>query len=337
MKKNFFFVLAVAALFFPLSVFGEGKISGMVFGDFFWNAKNNNNATEAETGFWIRRGYFTYDHTFNEDFSGRFRLEVTSSDLTRASATMNPFVKEANLTWKPASHAIQGGMIPTPTWVEIVEGHWGYRSVEKTPVDLHRFGSAVDLGVAIKGSFNEERLGYHLMVGNGAGTRSETNGEKKFYGSFHFKPLKELIVQVYGDIEPGNQNNDHYTLFGFSGYTKENWRVGLLFISRIEQLVGGNHRFIEILSGHGAFKVVEKIWGFARVDRMFDPSPTGNQIDYIPFNTTADSTFIVAGVDYEPIKDVHLIPNMETIIYDPVGGVRPGTDLVPRLSFYWKF
>lgn len=337
--KKIFLILFCSSLLSPLSVLAEGKISGMVFGDFFWNAKNSNNALEGNTGFWIRRGYLTYDHTFDEDFSGRFRLEINSPDLTQASSNTTPYVKEANLQWKPNAHALQIGMVTTPTWVGIVEDHWGYRSVERTPLDLQRFGTAVDLGLGTKGTFGEEeRYGYHLVVGNGSGTRSEANttADKKFYGAFFVKPVKALVLQTYADVEVGDGNGDRYTFYGFSGYTKENWRTGLLFAYRVQRIAGPDQKF-EILSGYGALKIADKFWTFARADHLFDPNPDGNNIQYLPLNTTADPTLILAGLDYEPVKDIHLIPNIESVVYETVNGVRPGSELITKMTFYWKF
>lgn len=339
MKKYLLSLVACSALFLSPKVFAEGKISGLVFGDFFWkNLSSINRANEGDTGFWIRRGYLTYDHTFDEKWSSRFRLEINSPDLTATTANMTPYVKEASLTWKPTSHSIQIGMIPTPTWVGLVEDHWGYRSVEKTPLDLQRFGSAVDLGIAVKGTFGEgDRYGYHVMGGNGSATRSETNGDKKFFAAFFAKPIADLVFQIYGDAESGSNFDDRYTLYTFTGYSKENWRAGLFFAERIQQRRAAVNQYFEILSGYGAFKIVEKWWGFLRADRLFDASPNGNQIEYLPFNRSSEPTLLLAGLDYEVHKDIHLMPNVEAIIYDPVTGRRPGTDLMSKLTFFWKF
>lgn len=337
MKRISSWGLFLILAFAPALAFAEGKISGMVFGDLFWNAKNHSDPLEDKFGFWIRRGYFTYDQPFNDDFSSRFRLEVNSPDLTKTSANMTPYLKEASLQWKPTHHAVQVGLIPTPAWLLLTEPHWGYRSVERTPLDLQRLGNAVDLGVAVLGSFDEaEKFGYHLMFGNGSGINSETNNGKKVYGAFHVKPIQDLVLQIYGDLEPGGSGADRYTLQGFGGYKKENWRTGLTYIHRISHLNGADTT-LKILSGYGTMKIVEKWWSFVRVDRQFDPNPDGNNIAYLPFDNTARSTFAVAGADFEPTKNIHLIPNTEAIFYDKVNGTRPGTDLVPRFTFFWVF
>ncbi len=71
---------------------------------------------------------------------------------------------------------------------------------------------------------------------------------------------------------------------------------------------------------------------------MLDPNPSGAGIAYIPFDDTAKSNFIVAGLDFSPHKDVHIIPNVELVIYgEPDTGETPDPDVIPRLTFYYKF
>ena len=322
-----------------------GKISGAVFGDFAWFARyhsvtGSTTDWENKTALWVRRAYFTYDHTFDEHFSARFRLEAVSGDFDDNGGVADvarPFVKEASLKWKPNNHTLSIGMIVTPTWVGLVEDNWGYRSVEKTPLDLQGFGSAVDLGVRADGSFMDEKLSYVAMIGNGSGTRSEVNSDKKFYGAVTVKPIKGLAIQAYGDYETGAGHTDRSNIQGFVGYTREGWRLGTLFNYRLVQQAAGGYQKIKLVSGHGAFRIVKRLWAFGRADYLFDPNTGGNTIQYLPFENTAKATFAVAGLDFEAHKNIHLMPNVETIFYSKVAGVRPRTDIVPRLTFSWNF
>jgi hypothetical protein len=69
---------------------------------------------------------------------------------------------------------------------------------------------------------------------------------------------------------------------------------------------------------------------------MFQPNPNGHKIDYLPFDPTAKSTLIILGVDFHPIKKVKIIPNIEIVLYDTNDeGVKPGSDVIPRLSFFY--
>src|SRR6185503_4120575 len=42
------------------------KISGLMFGDYFWVATDHRDAIEDQNGFWFRRIYLTYDQKFSE-------------------------------------------------------------------------------------------------------------------------------------------------------------------------------------------------------------------------------------------------------------------------------
>ena len=86
-----------------------------------------------------------------------------------------------------------------------------------------------------------------------------------------------------------------------------------------------------------AAKLGKKTWGFARVDRRFDPNPDGEKISYLPFSSGAKSTLILAGLDFELDENVNLIPNIELVIYDVDSGDAPDSDVIPRLTFYYRW
>ena len=85
----------------PPSPYPAGKFSGLdVRGLLRYDmapgpiSATNTNNVQGQQGFWIRRVYFTYDLTFSEKFTTRFRLEANSNgqftspgNLTRSSRT----------------------------------------------------------------------------------------------------------------------------------------------------------------------------------------------------------------------------------------------------------
>ena len=81
-----------------------------------------------------------------------------------------------------------------------------------------------------------------------------------------------------------------------------------------------------------------------RFDRYFDPNPDGAEISYLPFDPTAASNLFIAGLDFSPSKDVHIIPNVEIVVYDEpdsgiryAAGIKPGSDVMPRITLYYRF
>jgi len=318
----------------------NGKISGYMFGDYYYVASNHNEDLQDANGFWFRRIYLTYDQGLSEDFAIRFRIEMNSAGDFTSKTKLEPFVKDAYLKWKHHRHSIIFGISPTPTW-NVVEKVWGYRSVEKTPLDLQKFGSSRDFGLAVKGSLDsEKRVNYHFMIANGNSTSSENNAGKKLLFSLSGKINKNILVEGYADFEERPGTSNRYTVQGFAAYQRDNFRMGMQFAHQNRQVSEGMEDLkLQIGSVFAAAKLTKKAWGFARMDRVFDPNSEGVKIAYIPFDSTAKSTFLVAGLDFRPIDNVHLIPNVEAVLYNENGtGIRPGNDVVPRLTFYyvWK-
>lgn len=316
----------------------EGKITGYMFGDYWYMASNHNKALEDQNGFWFRRIYLTYDQGLSEDFDIRFRIEMNSAGDFTSKTNLEPFMKDAYLKWKHHRHSIIFGISPTPTW-EVIESAWGYRSVEKTPLDLQKFGSSRDFGLAFKGSLDEEKkVRYHLMFANGSGTSSENNPGKKVLFSLSAKLYKNVVVEGYADFEARPGSTDRYTLQGFVAYQQENVRFGVQLAHQKRQVgAGAKDLKLQIASVFTAVRLSGKAWGFARFDRTFDANPDGPKISYIPFEATTKSNFVVAGLDITPISTVHIIPNVEAVVYDKVAGVRPTTDVIPRITFYYKW
>jgi len=332
------------------STYGEeGKISGLLFGDFYYVASHHDTTLttlEGQNGFWARRLYFTYDNDFEENFTARFRIEMNSPDFRKTSDEMKPFVKDAYLAWNPAKanrHTILFGLSSTPTW-DLIENLWGYRPVEKTPQDLQKIASSRDIGVAFKGNFDEEKkIGYHLLVGNGAGTKSETNKEKKIYLALDAKPTKGLVFQVYGDIEGGKtENTNIFTLQGFAYLGGDPGRVGVSFTQKTLQLgvdtAGADlDTSFVLLSGFGVKKLSDKVSLYARGDLMLNGNVKTTSIDYLPMDPTLKNTVVILGLAYKAGENVQILPNVEVVSYSVDVGEAPNADVVPRLTVSYKF
>ncbi len=318
---------------------GDGKLSGYMFGDYYYVAKNHDPEVEDKNGFWFRRIYFTYDNKLSEEWSVRFRMEMNSPGDFTTSTSLDPFLKDGYVKWSRSGHAVILGLSSTPTWGH-VESVWGYRSVEKTAVDLYKFGSSRDFGLAAKGKFGVQKKGfYHAMVGNGSSTRSETNSGKKLALAVGYELAPGLTFEAYGDFEERPGRSNRYTGQGFLGYKTETWRAGGQFVHQTRQKSVGEDE-LEIVSAFGAIKLGPRVWGFARVDRALDALPGASGISYLPISEASEFTFFLLGVDVAPHEQVHLMPNVEIVTYDDPGAgiATPDTDVIPRVSFFytWK-
>ncbi|MEE8368748.1 MAG: hypothetical protein V3S30_10575 [Thermoanaerobaculia bacterium] len=314
------------------------KLSGYMFGDAYWMGQNHDQELEGANGFWFRRIYLTFDYTISDKLSARLRFEGASPGDFESSDTTEPFAKDAYIRWKSGDRSLYLGISSTPTW-GIVEKEWGYRAVEKTPLDLQKLGSSRDFGVALKGKFGSGgNFGYHAMFGNGSSTKGETNEEKKAMLSVWFNPSDGWMFEVYGDVDARPGEADRTTLQAFAAYRADWGRVGLQAAQQNRETASASDLDLNIASIFGVYAVNEKVNVLGRIDRMFDANPDGAKISYLPFDPTAESTLALVGVDYKVHKQFSLIPNLEYIFYDGVAGAPdPDNDLMVRLTFYFKF
>ncbi|APF19294.1 hypothetical protein Calab_3602 [Caldithrix abyssi DSM 13497] len=337
MKKLYFILLLISTLLFAQNN-KSGKISGLMFGDYYYEVSNNNSNLKDRNGFWIRRIYLKYQKDITENFSSCVLFEMNTPDgLNQVSNKLTPFVKAAYLSWNRGNHQALLGISLTPAYGAVLK-MWGYRSIEKTPLDLHKFVHTVDFGLAIKGNLDKRgKFTYHLMIANGSGNVGDMNKGKKVMLSLGIKPVKNLLIDLYGDWDNNPGKTDWYTFRGFMAYKTEQFRVGLLYTHQVRELIGAKDLKLDMGSVFAVAKVMKKTNAIMRIDRCFDPDPAGNTIAYIPFDPTARSTLIISGIDYAFDSDVHLMPNLETVLYDKTNGVTPDEDIIPRLTFLCKF
>jgi hypothetical protein len=274
-------VLTLAATAVPAFA-GEGKFSALLFGDAYWMAANHDSTLEDMNGLWIRRFYLTYDQKFDDVWSGAPAPRGRAARGLHDDDHLPAFMKDAWLKWQHTTHSALIGIQPAPT-VQIYEDVWGYRSIEKVPVELQGFGASRDAGLGLQGDFGEaKRVGYHLVVGNGASVGSETNTRKKAMGSIHFRPAAHLVLEGYADYDDRVNAADRITYYGFAGWQADHLRAGVQFAKQERREVGEDVD-LRIISGFVTGALRDNLWLFGRVDRNMDPNPQGGTIAYLPF------------------------------------------------------
>ena len=313
------------------------KISGYAFGDFYWAAAGHEESLKDLNGFWFRRIYLNFDKAMAEQFDMRVRFEMNSAGDFTSDARLNPFAKDVYLRWKfTDQHQTYLGLSSTPTW-NVVEDFWSYRSVEKTVLDFQRMGASKDLGVAFRGSLgSEQKVRYHFMVGNGSSTRGETNKGKGTLASLGYYPNDSLILEFYSDYDQRPLQAERNTYQAFLGYKRDWGRLGIQYAHQRRK--GDSKVNLDVLSFFGFVDVSPRVSLIGRYDRMFDPNPEGARIPYLPFDPTAKFHFFLAGIDWKVTEEFSLIPNLEVVRYDKrEDGTRPATDVMPRVTFFYRF
>jgi hypothetical protein len=329
----------------------RGRVSGYVFGDYYYNVSGNpvHHYSAAGTdsdkvnidnsigqqigkdlnGFQIRRIYFQLDNDLSAKYSSRFRLEADSKSLT-SDGKIGVNVKAAYLQVKSLYRRgdLLVGMLTTPIW-ENSEEFWQYRPIEKTVADFRGLGGSADLGAELKGFFDaDRRFGYVAMVGNGIGQKPEDNRHKKFYVGLPVR-IRDLRVEAYADYEDVIAGQDRVTFKGFAGYEFRKAAVGVEVVDRVNHRPAGNQE----PAGFSAFvraTPTPTLAAFGRFDLWKPDRRAANRVD---------SQLWIAGLDWQPFRDVHLMPNIEAMRFDAKGTATAPThdELQARLTFYYRF
>jgi hypothetical protein len=339
MKKNkTIFILTVLLLLVSASLLkGEGKFSGLMFGDYYYAFKNHDATVKDNNGFWFRRIYFTYDNTLTDKIAMRFRLEMNSPGDFKTSTTLIPFVKDAYLSTKIGKHTLMLGLISTPLY-DNLDDYWGYRPMEKTPIDLFKFGNSREVGLGLKGALDaKSKLTYTVIFGNGAGLKSETDRGKAVYGRLNFQPIPSLFFELYADYTDMGNDSSVNILQAFAGVKGKWGKSGFNFgVRNAKQAnISTDMKFVSVF---GVFKLCPKMEFVARYDRLLDPNPNGSKIDYIPMANNAKANVLLAGLGWSLTENVKIIPNIKYVFYDkPESGDKPSADFYTYLTLYFKF
>ncbi|HEY0299296.1 MAG TPA: hypothetical protein VGB84_08765 [Arachidicoccus sp.] len=245
-----------------------------------------------------------------------------------------------------------------------------------------------------------KNYGYNLLVANGTSAKPEGDSYKWFYGDIWGKFFNQkLVADVYGDYERMNWTNTwHHSRQMWKGYLAYNTApltIGVEgFLNNLKQdvfatkVAGGVDTLNNVSKGISAYIhgdiVKNKLRFFVRYDH-YNPinkvdnnkynkyvQNTGNYNDdsYVlgsdgkTLTKTGDQTytqnFVSAGLDFSPIKNVHIEPNVwyehySSQLSDDLSGAliakatgatnnssllskaKGDYDLVYRLTFYFTF
>ncbi|MBN2102953.1 hypothetical protein JW835_02830 [bacterium] len=343
------------------------KIKGVFYGDYYYNAQNHDVAQKDLNAFSIRRVYFTFENNLTKDIKTRFRLESSHGDFGE-KAKINPFVKHAYLEWSNLipNHKLYLGIAETNAFKN-AENLWGYRSVEKTIMDLNKISSSADMGIAMKGDLSES-VHHWLTVMNGPGYGSaEKDRFKKVGYAFWLTPAEGLILEGYADYEKQDPNSDnylvkdlfvskgYYTMKGLAGLSGMSYSIGLEIFQQtrlksglnnpsvVDSVISGTKADV-VKSGFSAFgswmTPIPKLILFARYD-WFDANTSDHvatEFDKDVLTVTNgkdnETSLIIAGLDFIPAGNLHVMPNVMIRSYTKEG---KDSDMTIRLTLYYKY
>ena len=363
--KNCFLLIVIFFISFNLTfaqeVTNKGRISGYMFGDYFYNATRDTGITSLANvanggkkdlnGFQLRRVYFAYDYDISESFSTRIRLEADQISNT-STGKIGLFVKDAYLQWKDIFKGsdLFFGISPTPTY-KVTESIWENRFLEKTIMDLRGIVPSRDLAVALKGKIDSEGMfKYWLMIGDGTGNKPETDKYKRFYGHLQFTPIKQLTATLYADLKarpniddptsttnpPETVANNDLTYALFLGYKeKDTYSFGAeAFLTQRQNGMVTNGELAN-KSGMGL-----SVFGTYYFSKML--SFAGRFDNYNP-NTDSDvkgdsRNWFIFSLNYKPDEKVTISPNVVIETYESIPNGRSiDASVTPRITFFYSF
>ena len=346
-RNRFLLFLLFTGLAFAQETTSPVKISGSIFNDFFYNINSVDSTQKDMNGFTVRRIFFTTDYTLSNDFDARLRFEGNQSQgsLT-AGGRLTMMVKDAYIKWKnifKGSELIMG-LSPTPS-LDLFQA-WGYRSLEKSTVDLYNVVPFRDIGIDLKGKLTEDgRYNYWIKIGNNSNNAPETNKYKRYYASVQMIPVSGLELGFYGDYASKPDRID----LSDKQSKSNNQFIWALFVTHINKDVNAFGANMFVINTQNNFSssslsplqnqsgVCYSVWGWTAINEKFR---LVGRLDRFTINTALNEstlTFAVAGLDYRPSQNVSIIPNVEWFDYQKNYMGKEGTDLIARITFAYQF
>ena len=321
----------------PASLFGQPKFSGVVYGDYFYNVARDtsgakgpalpNTAIPAASnaknfnGFQLRRFYFAFDEDYSEKLAVRFRLEDDQIAAVGGANTL--FVKDAYITWKGifSGSDVAFGEQPTPA-TAVSEAAWGYRSLEKTELDLRGFVTTRDLGLSLKGRIDASgNYNYWFLIGDNSNTAVETDKYKRYYLNLQGKLFDNFQIAVSGDyaaLAPAKvtiHDNDKATVSAVAWYSiKESFNIGAEVFSQnaanVAAASAGTATRSDVAQGYslfGSYNIIPELAAVLRYD-SFDPNTNSS--------AKGDSrNLLIAALSWKADKAFFIQPNIEYETY----------------------
>ena len=316
MLRIFFSIFTIFSV-----LIAETTISGVGFFNYTYDATKD---SDNDDGFSLKRVYFTYKNNISDDLSIKFQTDVGEvGDDERLTS----YLKKAQVDWKSPIGKLVFGM-QGMNMFNITEKTWGFRFIEKSPMDLHKFSSSADLGVGFSNKVGD--FSYSMLVTNGTGYKKQENDEfKKYSFSAVYGPPKlvkkdgynvglSFSTESYEDAIFVSYNTTVTSFFG--GFADNNFRIGGEFDMETNSETDITR---QIMALYTSYKIKDNLEGLVYVD-MYDP------------NTDSDddaSTYIIAGFNYYVEGGLVLTPNMRMI--NPEDG--SDSSMMYKINLRFKF
>jgi hypothetical protein len=314
-----------------------GRISGVLFGDYYTVRGHNDASIVGKDGFWVRRLNLVYDKNLEKNLSMQVRIETKDPGDFSTSQNMEPFVKDAWIRYTASGHKFTVGLLPTPTWGP-AEERLGYRPIEKSPLDLYRMGSARDKGISIQGPIAGGKGDYMVVFGDGSGTKSSTGDTQALYGRVGYKLTPEVSTDLYADCWKKTAGVNWRTVKAELFVIRKPIKAGLAYMSQRRTKPGEAALTLDVVSAYLEAKANDRLSPFVRCDVVSNAIPDADKIEFFKMSKDGKPTFFLIGVRVKISDQVEVVPSLETVTYRRgPGGLTPKQDSIFRVTFSAKF
>lgn len=307
-------------------------IGWLAFGDAYTVQNHHQQQATGATGAVMRRAYLTFNAKFTDRLFGRMRFEA-NQDGEFESYGFDADFKDLYLGWNLGKHKLIAGLTATHTF-DLVESIWNSRYLARTPLDLQGLPSR-DTGMSLQGPLNAAgTFRYRAMYAAEVSFGKDSGDDSRTMVAVTWLPSPGWTIDLYADWEGKSGPHDRVGWQVFTGYQDDNLRFGALYYNQDRE----QDPPLELGSVFIKTRVTPDIQLIGRVDRLFEPSPKGDGISYLPFDPTAPATFFLGAVELQTSEHTVLTPNIVYTRYDENDqGMRPQSDLLLRLTLFLNF
>tara|TARA_Y100000814_G_C12287666_1_gene387298 strand:+ start:32 stop:1024 length:993 start_codon:yes stop_codon:yes gene_type:complete len=327
------------------AIVAEGKISGVGF--YNYTRSLSEGAEGVDKGsFGFDRIYFTYKNDISDQFSFKFQTDVGRMNLVDeddggnvilgTKSNLFTYIKKAQLDWNLSFGKIILGVQGMNVF-NVTEKNWGFRFIEKSPMDKHKFSSSADMGIGYSGKFND--LNYSILSTNGSGYKKEENDAFKktsiqlIYGEKKLVKKDGFNVGLSAAFEPYYSSGSYTkTLMAFfGGYAGNGLRIGGEFDMHTDS---NGDKTKQIMAFYGSYKAMDDLETLIYVD-MYDPwTDSVDDSDTDDLDEGKDNlTYIIAGVNYYVGEHLIITPNIRFTSFED----ESDSETVFKMNFQFKF
>lgn len=284
----------------PVTMKSAGSFYGSIFSDYLYvfqepQIVNPAAGASGRNEFTLRRASIGYDYAFTRDVSANIEYDAASAGVLQAYADVKNLAPMVDLRM---------GLMRNPS-AETIEKIWEYRSLDAFVLERNGLLNEFDQGVLITARTNPMGSSYATLgVYNGSGTAAETNKIKKYTFTAGMWFDRYNMAELYVDYENVGFGRSTINTKAFYGMKMQRFVFGAEAFYRMNRKFAGTKDVTPAgASLFGWFDMMNNVRGVVRAD-IVDNDLSNSNVGF-------RDIYIIAGLDYSPVPDVHLMPNVQ--------------------------